>query len=233
MKIKVVDPGFEIMTPIQQIRNIMKALEEAGKTCYKSEHTIKPESCNQFIDRIIRMGHESVIEHQSITVRIIGSRAMSHQLVRHRLAAYSQESQRYCNYMKKGYQIIVPSALAVLPADVYDWNEGKWTNTDGVDVSDADCAYFLDGIRNTLLHYEYYLERGKKPEMARYVLPNCMKTEVVTTYNLRTWRHIFKERALNPHAQKEIREIMLGILGAFKEHLPILFGDLNEKEESL
>lgn len=189
----IIVPGFE------------KLIEIAGRTCYKSEEKITDESAGKFIRSIIRRGHESVIEHLSITYRIICSRACSHQLVRHRIAAYSQESQRYCDYGKLGFQIIVPPGLT---PDAHHWLEM--------------------GAKKSYSEYLGLRERGAPPEDARFLLPNCCKTEVVTTFNLRQWRHVLRERGLNKHAQWEIRGIMLGILDELYQLLPNVFGDLKE-----
>jgi len=144
-------------------------------------------------------------KHMTLTCKIIGDRSMSHQLVRHRLFAFSQESQRYCNYGKKGFQIVVPPSAQVDPLVKADF------------VSEATAAY---------RSYLRLIELGKlKPEDARGLLPNCTKTEVVTTGTLGYWKHIFEHRAHNPKAQWQIREIMLAIEKKFKEILPEVFGE--------
>ena len=97
---QIIDPSFEIVTPQEQLDGIPYRLEMAGRTCYKSEEDITPESNEKFLEKIIRLGHESVLEHESVSARIITDRGVTHEIVRHRLASYSQESTRYCNYSK-------------------------------------------------------------------------------------------------------------------------------------
>jgi len=130
---------------------------------------------------------------------------MSHQLVRHRIASYSQESQRYCNYGKKGFQVILPPSVAESIEALTVWEP---------QIHAAYGAY-LD-----------LLEKGIKPEDARSVLPNATKTEVVTTYNLRQWRWVFGQRALNAHTQWQIKGIMMGLLRKMYTLAPVLFEDL-------
>ena len=149
-----------------------------------------------------RLHPESMLKHMTLTYRIIGDRSMSHQLVRHRLCAFSQESQRYCNYGKKGFQIVVPPSATEDPAC-----ESKFIN-------EAIYAYRA---------YRRLLDAGMKPEDARGLLPNCTKTEVVTTCTLENWKHIFEHRANNPKAQWQIRGIMQGIQAHMKGLVPEVF----------
>ncbi len=215
MDITIVKPSFEILTPVAQIQDYMNQLEIAGRTCYKSERLMTEDSSNKFVHMIIKSGHNSVLEHCNITVRIIGDRSMSHQLVRHRIAAYSQESQRYCNYGKKGLQVILPLSIAKTQPEF------------GVKGHDVDLVLGWNSfIEKAYSFYLHLLANGIPPEDARSVLPNATKTEVVTTFNLRQWRHVFVDRALNKKAQWQIREIMLSGLQQFKELLPVVFEDL-------
>ena len=195
---------------------ITKHLEQCGRTCYKSEERITDDSAGKFVKMICRRNHESVLEHECLTARIVCSRACSHQLVRHRIAAYSQESMRYCNYGKFGLRVICPPRIGV---PVGQYTKGGRTRHDLWNrwIATIDGAYqeYLDEIK-----------AGVRPEDARFVLPQATKTEIVCTYNLRMWRHIFKERALNSHAQWEIRELFSDIFDNLKERLPSVFGDL-------
>jgi thymidylate synthase (FAD) len=141
-------------------------------------------------------------KHMTLTCKIIGDRSMSHQLVRHRLFAFSQESQRYCNYGKKGYQFIMPPSIADKEIARKEW---------------------LDSLEVAIGDYEALLAWKIPPEDARSVLPNCTKTEVVTTGTLGYWNYVFKHRADNPKAQWEIRSIMQGIREEFRNLLPEIF----------
>ncbi len=180
------------------------------------------------------MGHESVIEHGNITIKIICDRACSHQVVRHRIAAYSQESQRWCDYDILGFKVICPPSVAVLRLGTYQslpggcWMApyGRLTPGDGLSVVMYERACRWLHLR--LAEYnEYCLEReeGVPPEDARSNLPNATKTELVATFNLRQWRHVFEHRALNRRAQWEIRYILQGVLVEFAGLLPAVFKD--------
>ena len=206
---KLIDPYIEIMSPIDG-QAIMKLLELAGRTCYKSEDLIKTDSCDRFVGAILSKHHESVIEHASITVKFIGSRAMSHQLVRHRIASYSQESQRYCNYTRDKFG---GDIIFIKPRKYDGWS------TDTQEVFD-------DALSVAESNYNYLVQDCKlQPQDARDVLPNACKTEVVVTMNLRSWRHFFKMRT-DKHAQDEIRYLANLVLTEFKKELPVIFGDI-------
>ena len=241
-RLTIVAPGFEIMTPEDWIRRMPKFLERCGRVCYKSEGRIGEGGAERFIRGIIRSGHESVIEHCSITVKIIGDRSMSHQLVRHRIGAYSQESQRYCDYGKLGFQVICPPSIANLPLGKYfrsqelvaERRPSYWIGPDYKGCgSDDKARWWLDSIWRAYQSYTALRRADVPPEDARSVLPNATKTEVVTTYNLRQWRHVFVERALNKHAQWQIRGILGAICQRFAKLLPAVFGDLAERLPSL
>ena len=224
VKIEVVERGHEIVQSNQTIRDLAYLCEVAGRTCYKSEEKITKDSTEKFIRGIVKSGHESVIEHGSITVRIICDRSTSHQLVRHRIAAYSQESQRYCDYGDGWLKVIAPPGIH-LKAGRYQCPHIFVTEEDGKRVHDRIANKWLQEMVGAHNAYQWFREKGLKPEEARSVLPNCTKTEVVTTFNLRQWRHVFEDRALNPRAQFAIRSIMQGVLKEFAELLPCVFED--------
>lgn len=243
----VVEPKFELMSSDSAIAEIMPLLERAARTCYKSEDKIKPGSAEKLIKAIIKMEHFSVLEHGSITGKLIGSRSMSHQLVRHRIAAYSQESQRYCDYGKtETLQIIVPPKIGILPEGKYEKDEQDvWrheTPEGPILLEDIlrDRPTFAAVLTELNLcveaydRYNWLRGHGIKPEDARELLPNATKTEVVTTFNIRMWRHVFEERALNKKAQWQIKKITRQALRLFAPKLPVLFGDqleeLNKQE---
>ena len=233
MKVEIVEAGHKIETPLEWLLMYPELIEKWGRKCYKSEHLIKPGSAKPFIKRIIKSKHLSVIEHLTITVTIICSRSCSHQLVRHRIGSYSQESQRYVNYKKKGYQIICPKEITEINAE-------KLWKIPGAPFSNIMDFYenifekpWMETVEKTLYQYEDLISQGIKPEIARSVLPNCMKTEIVSTFNLSQWRHIFEERALNKRAQFEIRQLMQGILKHFNLFLPEFFVDQVKKLEEI
>jgi len=232
----VVEPGWELLAP-DDPAGLVELVERCGRVCYKSEGSIKEGSSDVFVRKICRNRHESVLEHASLTVRIVCSRAASHQLVRHRVGcAYSQESMRYCNYGKRGLQVIAPQGLS-LPAGVYHKallpSRGYYTNIPKYDGPyalwpDTHEQAWLRDVDRAYRSYCKQLDRKVKPEDARFILPTATKTEVVTTFNVRMWRHVFRERALNPHAQWEIRGIFKSIFDEFVQEMPAFFEDLQE-----
>jgi thymidylate synthase (FAD) len=235
--ITIVKPKVSILTPEDVVEDIPTTLEWAGRTCYKSHDRTKNGSAEKFVRMICRNHHESVLEHSSISVRVVCSRACSHQLVRHRLASYSQESQRYVNYDQKGFQFICPPSVGLVTGE-YDYTchptmycPQDWYLKQGEDDKLIERGCPSEWL--SALHYAKrgYLEASKhiKPEDARYLLPNATRTELVVTANLRMWRHIFRERALNPKAQWEIRGIFLQLLEKLTEDLPSVFEDLTEE----
>lgn len=204
---RIVSPGFEILTPVDS-EVILKHIELCGRTCYKSEKKITDESCRTFVQSIIKRGHEAVLEHFNITVKFICDRGVSHEIVRHRLASYCQESTRYCNYSKDDFsgEITVVEPFYLEP-DTLAYNAWKEA------CEAAEAAYFR------------LLDWGCTPQEARAVLPNSLKTEVVMTANLREWRHFFKLRCATA-AHPQMREVATPLLAAMQKKLPIVFDDI-------
>ena len=208
---ELVTPLYEIIEPeisLDQDR-ILKLLERFGRVCYQSKLGETSESGAKFIRGIIDRGHESVIEHLGVTVIITCDRGVSHEWVRHRIAAYSQESTRYCNYGKKGVRFIMPPwMLNATPGDMTDF------------IHDAEIEEKL---------YLKYLKKwadpdGKeRPEKARWWLPQGTKTQLVATHNFREWRHIFRLRD-NEKAHPQMREVMHPLHLEFIDRVPVLFG---------
>ena len=199
---QIVEQSFFIETPLNNIRNMLPLIERAGRVCYKSEAKIQQDSATDFVKMIIKRGHESVLEHQSISVRFICDRGISHEIVRHRIASYSQESTRYCDYAGKGIQLIHPAGL-----------------------TDAQVQR-REALFNRI-QAVYDLERveGVSPQIARGVLPTCLKTELIMTANLREWRHFFKLRC-STAAHPQMRLLALDLKAKLVELLPAVFEDL-------
>jgi thymidylate synthase (FAD) len=222
---KLVKPSFKIESSIDI--KLLRRLEEYGRTCYKSENNITSDSAKKFVKMLINSGHESVLEHAIITVRFICDRGVSHELVRHRIASFSQESTRYCNY-KGGVTFIIPSWLCV-PEGNYkiDW-EGLFgkCNTEPVMLSDELGS--LNWFWNCAISERDYLKlisKGWAPQEARTVLTNSLKTEIVVTANLREWRTILKLRT-SKNAHPQMRELMRPLLDTLKELIPVIFDDI-------
>ena len=194
----------------------LRLIEDAGRTCYKSKDKIGPGTDETFTAMIIKRGHDSVVEHASATVRFICDRGVSHEIVRHRLASYSQESTRYCNY-RGGVAFIIPPWVNIQP--------GEYLGMDLIDVPDGPdlgWALAMDSAEKT---YQGLLKRGWKPEQARSVLPNSLNTEIVMTANLREWRHFFRLRTA-PTAHPQMAEVATPLLDQFRSRIPVLFEDL-------
>lgn len=207
---KIIEPSFEFVTPMSMIpgKVIMKRLEKIGRVCYKSEDKITDDSYEKFLRGIIKRGHESVLEHCSITVKFVCDRGVTHEIVRHRIGAYSQESTRYCNYSgdKFGNEITVIKPL------FFDEDSYLYRCWEGA-CEDSESAYFC------------MLQNGASPQEARSVLPNSLKTEIVVTYNIREWRHFFKLRC-SKAAHPQMREVAIMALKEFYKYMPILFEDI-------
>lgn len=204
---KIIKPSVEFITPIDGAV-MLKHIEQCGRVCYKSEDKITDTSAEQFVANIIKRGHEAVLEHCSFTVKFICDRGVSHEIVRHRLASYCQESTRYCNYSKEGFgqeiTVIEPCYLERGSNTYYLWKDAcEW----------CEERYFC------------MLEEGCTPQEARAALPNSLKTEVVMTANIREWRHFFKLRC-DKAAHPQMREVAIMLLNMCKEKVPILFDDL-------
>lgn len=204
---KIINASVELAQELNPAE-IMRHIERAGRVCYKSESKISDTSAEKFIANIIKSGHESVIEHVGITFKIICDRGVSHEIVRHRLASYSQASTRYCDYSAEKF-------------------DGELTFIKPCYWSDDDENYLL--WRQTMEQLErVYLtmrKNGARPEEARSILPNSLMTELFMTANLREWRHFLKLRTAN-RAHPQMREIACPIYKILNDNLPVLFADI-------
>jgi thymidylate synthase (FAD) len=202
---KIVSPGYSFKTIDGE--EIVCQIERIGRLCYKSEGNIEPGSAHKFVAKLIKRGHEAMLEHGSITVKFVCDRGISHEIVRHRMAAYAQESTRYCNYADDKFD----NQIAVV--DI-----GKHMSLDSL-------VEWTQAMADAEKHYFKLLELGNKPEIARSVLPNSLKTEIYCTYNLREWRHFFRLRTA-PTAHPQMREITIPLLKEFKSLVPVVFDDI-------
>lgn len=204
---KLVTPHFEIIDAPDG-EAMIRRIERAGRICYKSETLITEDSARKFVAMIIKRGHHSVLEHVSVSVRFVCSRGMSHEIVRHRLASYSQESTRYCNYGKAKFGgITFTPMMAGLTEKQRVRREALYQRIEDV---------YLDEIAE-----------GVSPQQARDNLPICLKTELVMTCNLREWRHFFHMRTPKA-AHPQLREVTRPLLEAFRFHIPVVFDDVGE-----
>ena len=197
-------------------QKVLQKLELVGRTCYKSEDKITEDSAAKFVAGLIKRGHEAMLEHVSITVKFVTDRGISHEIVRHRLASYAQESTRYCNYSqdKFGHELtfIIPDFLEYGSEGFKLWKD---------EMKQVEKTYFA------------MLEAGHTPQEARSVLPNSLKTELVMTANLREWRAFFKLRAANSTgaAHPQMLESTRPVLDGLKAMIPVVFDDITYEEK--
>ena len=207
---KIINAGFQILSDINGME-MLKNIEYIARTCYKSEDMMTDLSAVKMVESLINRGHEAMLEHEKISVKFIVDRGVSHEIVRHRVASYAQESTRYCNYSKDKFgnelTFISPCFWSRCSREYEEWYAA---------MNSAEDIYF------ELINW------GVTPEQARTVLPNSIKTEIVMTANLREWRHFFKLRAIGttgkPHPQ--MLEVTVPLLAEFKALIPVVFDDL-------
>ncbi len=203
----IIRPGFEYISVVDG-EQILKNIERAGRVCYKSEEKITDTSAADFVRRIIERGHESVLEHEKLTFKLICDRGVTHEIVRHRMASYSQESTRYCNYSKDKFG---KELTFIRPCFFEDGSEQYklWEST-------------MQSIEDT---YNRMIELGAKPEEARSILPNSLKTEIVITMNMRELRYFLRLRT-SYAAHPQMREIAGALLADIRTRIPVLFDDI-------
>ncbi len=222
---KIIKPTYEILFPKDLSGNgkkaIYESIETAARTCYKSTNNGSEEKQKNMLLRLIQGGHEAMLEHASITVRFTVDRGVTHELVRHRIASFAQESTRYCNYSKDkfGNECTFIDLRSGLETDNKQYSP---------EAFEAILNEWHEACEDSEKHYLKMLELGATPQMARSVLNNSIKTEIVVTASIREWRHILKLRAAGttgaPHPQ--IKEVMVELLHEFANTMPELFGDI-------
>lgn len=208
---KIIEQSFQVLaiTP-----SPIALIEQAGRVCYKSEDKITPDSASPFVSKLCQtLKHESVIEHASATVLFTTDRGVTHEFVRHRLASYSQESTRYCNYTNEGkfggeITVIRPVAFDLGTNAYNDWRIG---------CEDCESAYF-SLIRN-----------GIHPQWARSVLPVSLKSDIVVTANFRTWKHILFTRT-SPTTHPQFSALLFPLLSLWKKSYPEIFSDISQPQ---
>ena len=204
---QIIDARYEILDKIDGME-VLKKIERVARTCYKSEDYIKEGSAERLVKSLIDRGHEAMLEHYSFSIKFICDRGVSHELVRHRVASYAQESTRYCNYSKDKFG---NELTFIIPCF---WNKNSVCE-----------ELWQQAMRQAEVKYFELLEAGATPEQARSVLPNSIKTEVVMTANLREWRHFLKLRTAQA-AHPQMRELTIPLLKELKEKIPVIFDDI-------
>lgn len=208
---KIINASYKILTQISDggVKELQH-IEKIGRVCYKSENNITEdgESAKKFVKMLIDRGHEAMIEHSSLSVKFVVDRGVSHELVRHRIASFAQESTRYCDYSKdkfsKEITVIKP---CFLEEGTNDYNLWKAI------------------MENDEVYYFAFLELGHSPQEARSVLPNSLKTEIVMTANYREWRNFFKLRTAQA-SHPQMREVTIPLLEELKTKISIIFDDI-------
>lgn len=208
---RVIEPSHEFLEDFDGVA-MLKNIERMGRICYKSEGNITETSYQKFLKNLIARGHESVIEHGKVSVLIVCDRGVSHEIVRHRIASYSQESTRYCNYSQDKFG---NELTFIRPC--------FWTEDSG--------AYQIWKSSMEAAERDYFrlLELGATPQEARSVLPNSLKTEIVVTMNLREWRHFFRLRT-SAAAHPQMRQTAAALLRDFQARIPVIFDDIAADE---
>ena len=208
---QIVKAGYEILDPLNG-EEILKKIERVARVCYKSEDKITYGSAEKMVRSLIKRGHEAMLEHFSLSVKFTVDRGVSHEIVRHRVASFAQESTRYCNYGKSG--------------DV------AFTRPLFFEEDTPEMDNWVSICMECERHYLDLIKEGRSPQEARSVLPNSLKTEVVMTANLREWRHFLKLRACGttgkPHPQ--MLEVAVPLLKELQEKVPVVFEDLEPME---
>lgn len=188
---------------------MLTLIERAARTCYKSEDRITGQSAPKFVKMLLDRGHHAMLEFGFICVRFVCDRGVSHELVRHRLCAFAQESTRYCDYSGGGILVVRPPEIR----------------------GDALLDAWEDAILTSQEAYDALRREGATPQIARAVLPTCLKTEIVVGANPREWRHIFTLRTAKT-AHPQMRELMVPLLAEMKQLVPVLFDDIDPETEA-
>lgn len=193
-------------------KQIMKGIERACRTCYRSEDKISEESYKNLLTNCLNRGHESVLEHEKITVRIYSDIGTYKDLTRHRFASFSVESTRYCSYNKDKYgnEIAVVNPVYMEDKEVFE----TWKKA----IEDMEKAYMK------------MKELGASTDMCREILPHSTAAEYTMTANIREWKHILELRTTN-HVHPAIRQVLIPLLLLFKEQMPEIFGDIEYDTE--
>jgi thymidylate synthase (FAD) len=220
---KIINQSYEILSD-PDLRKQLKLIEVAGRTAYKSEDKITDDSAKEFVTMINNRNHEAVLEHSFLSVKFITDRGVSHEIVRHRLCSFTQESTRYCDYSKDKFdkQITYVRPIWIDPLVIIRNTEEDWKST-------STNYLWYQAMRESENFYFDLLNKGWNPQQARSVLPNSLKTEIVVSTNFREWKYIFRLRAISKAAHPQMRDLMIPLYNYCKEQLPEIF-DMGEAE---
>ena len=220
---KKLKAGYEILTPISENGlQELKHIERIGRVCYKSEGNITDdgESAKKFVKMLITRGHEAMLEHSTLAVKFTVDRGVSHEIVRHRIASFAQESTRYVNYSLDKFG----SEVNYIDIEEGIHLDSKMKEMDAETIS-AIVSEWQEAMLAAEQHYMKMLELGATPQIARSVLPNSTKTELTVTANYREWRNFFKLRT-EKTAHPQMREVAIPLLEELKTKIPVIFEDI-------
>lgn len=210
---KIIQPTFEILnyTP-----DMEKTIEIGGRTCYASCDKITEASYEDIIPKWMNMKHNSVLEHSAITVKFVCDRGVMAELTRHRMASFSVQSTRYCNYSKDKYN----NEISVIEPYFFKKDDGGYLY-----------GCWKDAMTRAETYYLNLVNHGVSAQEARSVLPNSLATEIVMTANPREWRHVIELRT-HRDAHPQIRQIICPMAKVFAEKWSVLFGDIGNLDHS-
>ena len=227
-KMHILKAQFEILTPISEGGiDELKHIEKIARVCYKSEDRITDdgESAKKFVRMLLDRGHEAMLEHSSLSVKFTVDRGVSHELVRHRIASFAQESTRYCHYSLDKFDNEI-NVIDVMDGIEFD---NKMVNMDA-EIIRLIVGEWLSAMEDAEEHYMRMIQLGATPQIARSVLPNSTKTEITITANYREWRAFFKLRTANA-AHPQMRQVTIPLLNELKGLIPVIFDDIYVEEE--
>jgi thymidylate synthase (FAD) len=206
---KIVKAGVLDIIGLEDPASVVRAVEHCGRIAYMTWDKEAPGSAEKFVQMIVKLGHESVLEHKSVTAILLCDRATAQQITRHRIASFTMQSQRYCNFASDRFE----GEVTFVDPEFYHKEK------------DAAHAVWLDHVKKCEEVYMSLVKAGCPAEDARSVLPNSAACAIAVTANLREWRHIFKLRT-EAHAQHNIRHLMEDLLNRFVTKLPCVFSDI-------
>lgn len=230
---KIVRPYATILMGEDHLHNLaLQQIEYAARVSHRSEDLQTETSAEKFI-RAVVLGHGdwSVVEHVSVSVEMLVDRGITHEIVRHRIASYTQESTRFVNYAKK----MLPSFIYPIPEIECEYclsgNEpsfnlqGEWSHGFDLEIKCPYNLFWLSSIKSSEMMYQNLLLSGWRPQEARSVFPNALASKIIITMNLRSWRHFFLMRTTK-EAHPQMRQVVIPLLKEFQELIPVLFEDI-------
>ena len=225
---KLIKSYYEILNE-EDLHKASKQIERAARTCYKSENKISDNSDAELVSKLLTCGHEAMLEFgPSISVLFVCDRGVSHEIVRHRLCSFAQESTRYCNYSKDKFDNQITFIQPLWINDEQIELVQRMNERNFMDIEETTKEWY-NVLQESEQTYNTLIKLGWQPQQARSVLPNSLKTEIVVKANIREWRHIFVQRT-SKKAHPQMRELMVPLFQHFQLMCPLLFSDIKIEE---